>query len=122
MEVSRHPFYVFDLDEHASRMSFVWKADIWLQHNICRDEPSPDSCTAANAIRRTARSRGGSSTLTLFSSTRLVLLSLSNCHFSQGSPSADSKCCHFRSAEEALARYVFTTPSCAPTPKISMHA
>ena len=24
MEVSRHPFYVFDLDEHASLMSFVW--------------------------------------------------------------------------------------------------
>jgi hypothetical protein len=24
MEVSRHPFYVFDLDKHASRMSFVW--------------------------------------------------------------------------------------------------
>jgi len=24
MEVSRRPFYVFDLDEHASLMSFVW--------------------------------------------------------------------------------------------------
>ena len=24
MEVSRSPFYVFDLDEHASLMSFVW--------------------------------------------------------------------------------------------------
>jgi hypothetical protein len=24
MEVSRHPFYVFDLDEHVSLMSFVW--------------------------------------------------------------------------------------------------
>ena len=24
MEVSWHPFYVFDLDEHASLMSFVW--------------------------------------------------------------------------------------------------
>ena len=24
MEVSRHPFYVFDLDEHASLISFVW--------------------------------------------------------------------------------------------------
>jgi hypothetical protein len=24
MEVCRSPFYVFDLDEHASRMSFVW--------------------------------------------------------------------------------------------------
>src|SRR5260370_41925354 len=24
MEISRRPFYVFDLDEHASLMSFVW--------------------------------------------------------------------------------------------------
>ena len=24
MELSRHPFYVFDLDEHASLLSFIW--------------------------------------------------------------------------------------------------